>query len=129
MANLLQRGTSWLTAKTFDAAGETAVYTRGANSTTLAVATGGAYAFRIDQGDGTTAVAWSDQDFIVKRSDLKINGVNVLPAKGDKITRTVDGRAQVYAMMPIQGEQSWRWHDPNQETMRIHCKLITELTA
>ncbi len=128
MPNLMSRGISWLASKAFEAAGETVTVTRASASISITAMVGGPYAFRVDNGDGVTALMWADQEFFIKASDYVFASVRAIPQRGDKFTRTVDGRTRVYETMNAPGEQCWKWHDANQETIRIHTKLSESFT-
>ena len=131
MAGFLKNGVAWLKEQTFSHLADEAVgsFTDGTYTSSIKLVSGGPYLFRVDQGEGVSTVKWSDQDFIVQASELKLNGVAVLPAAGQQFTRTVNGKTEVFELMYLPSEQPWKWHDPDHTTIRLHCKRVSELSA
>ena len=124
MADMLHEGLAWLAEEMEEHVSREVIYTRGAYSTTMP-ATVGATPFRIDSiGQGTSNIVRSERDYLIRAAVLILNGEQVTPKRGDRITDSVDGK--VYECQPVvDGEPAWRKSDPMGEMYRIHCTKVT----
>lgn len=120
---MLHKGAEWLNRKLKQHAGETLVYSRGAHSVEI-TAPKGKTLLSITDGLGGTRIEWTDADFLIMASELILNGAQVEPERGDRITHTVDGASTVYEVRAPQGEPPWRWSDSFNVTMRVHAKKV-----
>jgi len=60
------------------------------------------------------------RDFLIRSTDLVINGSQVTPKAGDRIRESTF----VYEVMAPGTEPAWRYSDTYRRTLRIHTKLI-----
>lgn len=99
-------------------------YHRGNDSVTLSNKVwSGRTPFRVSDQNGSRLI-WSEKDFLIPVADLKINGVEVLPEKGDWISVEFDGPEgnQTFQPMHVKDEPFWRYSDPQRTVYRIHTK-------
>lgn len=68
--------------------------------------------------DGMVIEQVKSRDYLVKLADLVLNGVEVLPIKGDRI---VEG-SKTYAVLCMGTESQWKYTDPSQQIIRIHTR-------
>lgn len=99
------------------AAGEAALYSRGADSVAVTAVPGRAAGDLDDAGN--VVVLSSLHDWIIKAADLVLIGATVLPKRGDRIT--VGGR--VYETS-VEGEQVYSWCDPGHTYLRIRTREV-----
>lgn len=123
MANKLRTGMDWLNRKLKQHAGETLVYSRGVYSVTITAPVGKTM-LSITDGLGGTRIEWTDADLLITATDLILNGTQTEPARGDRITHTVDGVSTIYEVRAPQGEPPWRWSDSFGLVMRVHAKKV-----
>lgn len=124
MANVLRNGMDWLAAKLKQHAGESVVYSRGADSVAV-TATLGKTLMRLDSTQtGGSLMEWTDADFLIAAEDLILASVAVEPERGDKIRWTKGGITRVFEVLAPGGEPCWRWSDEFQTVMRIHTKQV-----
>jgi hypothetical protein len=64
------------------------------------------------------------RDYLIDTADLVLAGEQALPAKGDRIEEIDASKKHTYEVLPLGGEQHWRYSDPYRRTLRIHTKLI-----
>jgi len=115
----LDTAVAWLINKIDAEESHSVLYERGALSVTLNATPGRTEYQKMDQSGVVTD--FQTRDFIVTASDLILDGAVVLPVRGDTITDTA-GTAAVYEVLPIEGEQPYRFSDPLQRMLRIHTK-------
>lgn len=133
MSNMMTDGLDWLATQlgSVSVAGNVATLSRGLVTATLNVVSQG------DGGDGEYATQMGDTPedtvyvvhppergycgFLAKTSDYAIDGVAVLPERGD--TLTIGGR--VFAVSSPVGTMPWKYHpNPMHRTwIWIHTKL------
>lgn len=124
MANMLRNGTDWLHRKLKQHAGESLVYSRGAQSVTV-TAPMGKTMMRLDNSQtGGAIIEWTDADFLIAAADLVLGGSAVEPERGDKIRWTKEGITRVFEVLAPGGEPCWRWSDEHQTVYRIHTKQV-----
>ncbi len=120
MADRLRLAAARLAARLIEAASRTVEYRRGASSVTLS-ATLGASVLRITDGVGMR-IERTDRDYIVKAADMLLDGVAVVPQRGDVIWDATDGTTKVYEVGSPPGDPLWRYSDAHGYLMRIHAK-------
>lgn len=103
-------------------AGESIVYSRGAQSVTL-TAVPGVTGANLDDAGINVSVLTALRDWIIKADDLVIGGSAVMPKRGDRIT----AGGLVYEVN-VDGEQVYHWSDPGHTRLRVHTKQIDEVT-
>lgn len=67
--------------------------------------------------EGQTTVETKSRDFLILASDYKINDAQTLPRKNDRIIES----GKTYAVLSDGGEAYFRYSDPGQQILRIHC--------
>lgn len=123
--DILARGMAWLTDQLQAHLSQPVIYQRGALKVALC-ATFGRKLLRIDDGFGSIRMEWTDRDFLVPASKLKLGGQAVLPERGDRVKVQEGGVTHVYEVLAPGNEPPWRWCDPYRRMIRIHSKLIEE---
>ena len=123
MADLLQRGASWLADRLQDQAAHQVVYERGASMVALQ-ATFGSSLLKVDDGDSGVRMVRTDRDFIVRAADLVLGGDVVEPQRGDTVRETVGAAVHVYEVLAPPGEPEWRYSDQHRTILRIHAKRV-----
>ena len=64
------------------------------------------------------------RDYLIKATDLIIDGAIVEPQRGDQIKEDRDRDIAVYEVMrPDAGNEVWRYSDAGRTTIRIHTRL------
>lgn len=121
MTNVFTAGNLWLVGKLKSYAGESVTYTRGVESVSLTI-TRGQTAFETEDTDGFTITAHSI-DFIVKASDLVLDGEVALPEVRDYIT---DAAGKVYSVLILPGGTHYRFSDPAQTILRVHTRMVDD---
>lgn len=122
MSDLLQRGSDWLQDQRKQHATREVTYRRGTESVVVK-ATIGRTLFEQEDGTGAT-VRQQVRDYLIDTEDLVLAGTPTLPARGDRIEEIDAGWKYTYEVLPLGGEQHWRYSDPYRRTLRIHTKLI-----
>lgn len=126
MTDMLRAGLSFLNAQRHAHMSSSVTYARGAFSVVLN-ATIGKTAFRQTDDYGVIR-RYEMRDFIVQASDLVLNTETVLPEPGDKITQTENDIDYVYEVMSPGDEPHYRFSDAYMMVLRIHTKLVNEVT-
>ncbi len=122
MDDMLQVGLDWLEGQRREHLSRMVTYRRGLSSVEVP-ATVGATPFQADDGSGAV-IEQEIRDYLVAAADLVLDGVQVLPERGDEIVEARDGVAHVYAVMDLGPEPHYRTADPSGRTLRIHTKLV-----
>jgi hypothetical protein len=123
MPGLLRTGSDWLADQLKEHASRLVVYRRGGDEVAVQ-ATVGRTLLKLDDGYGGVRMEWTDRDFLIHAADLVLNGVAVLPERGDVIRETQGGRTFVYEVMAPGKEPAWRWSDEFYKVLRIHTKQV-----
>lgn len=101
-------------------------YTREGSASVVVNGTQGSTNWRVVNRDGFP-VRKTSVDWIIEAATLAIDGVPILPKRGDLITRVIGGVSRVYRVLPFgDDEQEYRFLDTGRTQLRIHTKLITE---
>ncbi len=128
MADMLAEGLSHLTDVLSEHASTNVTYKRGSYSVTLPALMGQQLLKTFD-GQGNAKMERADADFDIKASLLIINGSLTTPARGDYITKTFGTVTKRFDVMPMgSNEPAWRYLDPNQTMLRVHCKFGGKVT-
>ncbi len=77
---------------------------------------------RTGQDVGAAAVVYGDRDYLIPVADLALSGTAFEPARGDRITETVNGAALVFEIVTPAGEPEWRHSDQTKTVFRVHTK-------
>lgn len=127
MADLLKDSSAWLEDQRKQHRTCDVTYRRGVDSVVVK-ATIGRTLFEQDDGAGVI-VRLQVRDYLIDTVDLVLAGNQTLPAKGDRIEEIDAGQKHTYEVLPLGGEQHWRYSDPYRRTLRIHSKLIATEAA
>jgi hypothetical protein len=64
-------------------------------------------------------------DFIIRTSDvLSALGAGIVPQKGDRIDRTVNGFTHRYTVVIDNSTPAWEYSEPENLTMRVRARLV-----
>ena len=130
MADMLEQGASWLDDQRHQHMTRSVSYARGA--ITVAVqATIGRTEF--EQADDFGIVhKVESRDYLIRTSDLVLDGQATLPKQGDLIRESnVSGSSTttfVYEVLSPGDEPVFRYSDPYRKALRIHTKHIATET-
>jgi len=73
-----------------------------------------------DFGGDVMELTAREQDWIVWRDDLTLDGVPILPERNDVIVRTDErGNTRKYEVLPRLGERCYRFTDQSEQQLRI----------
>ena len=122
MGDLLRQGLAWLERQRHRHRTVRVAYVRGASTVRLA-ATVGRTVFETQDARGIVEKTES-RDFLVRATDLVLEGLRALPKRGDRIREIQGDRLYVYEVMAPGREPEWRWSDPYRRTLRIHTKQV-----
>lgn len=123
MPNLISRGMEFLARSLGQAAGVEVTYARSAASVTL-TAWVGRTVFARTQSEPGPSVIFGERDYLIPVADLVLAGSPAVPARGDRVTETIDGQAVTFEVAPVEGEPAWRYSDPARTLYRVHCKRV-----
>ena len=120
--NLARWGSGWLLDQQKAHWSSPVLYARGAASVEVRAQIGRT-PFGVDSGAGMVVEEVS-RDFIVLAADLVIDGQQIEPRAGDRITETLRGRTFVYEVNSPGKGQPWRWDDDFGTAYRIYTKQV-----
>jgi hypothetical protein len=122
MANLFETGAAFLADQLKEHGSQTVTYTRGADSVEVQAVVG-----RKDVLVETSAGALERHeqwDFLVAGTDLVLADNVTLPERGDRIKLPRANHTDLFEVMPLAGEDHWRWSDGFERLLRIHTKFV-----
>jgi hypothetical protein len=122
VVDLLEHSSAWLDGQRKKFLAKTVTYCRSQAEVEV-LATVGRTTFEIESSTGV-AERFEARDFIITAADLVLDGVVVLPERGDRIKETVGGQTLVYEVVGPGQEPCWRWSDPYRLAFRIHTKQV-----
>lgn len=120
---MLEQGLEWLHSEMFRLNSRPVIYRRGASQTTV-YAVPGITRFRTQNDAGEVRIEFSDRDFLVRASELVLDGTPTNPQPGDVILEEQDSTTYRYEVLAPPGEPVWRWSDTYYGVYRIHTKFI-----
>lgn len=124
MANLLQKGVSWLTDRLKTSAATAVEYeTQGVRHALTAAA--GRTEFNIADESGALFTL-TTADWIFKPADLAAIGVTK-PARGDRVHVTRGDAAEEYEILSRDGTQPYRF-DAHEQLIRVHTLQVKKTT-
>lgn len=127
MGDLLGTGSKWLTAQRHANMTVDVTYTTGSGSVTLKATVGASNTAEVL--DGQVVNASREADFLIRAVDLVVASLAVIPARGHRISRVVNGKRYFYSVTPTENDQCWRWADSEHEVYRVHTKADGSETA
>ncbi|MFG0243631.1 MAG: hypothetical protein ACF8R9_12665 [Phycisphaerales bacterium JB054] len=122
MADLLEQGAAFLDDRRHGHLTRTVTYERGASTVDLAATVGRTIFEQADESGFIRKV--ESRDFLVRRTDLILDGSESLPKAGDRIRETDGAQFQIYEVMAPGGEPPFRFSDPYRKVLRIHTKHV-----
>ena len=122
MVDLLSQAASWLDGVRTSHLSQLVTYQRGEQSVQLA-ATLGSTGYETSDDFGATVQARTT-DFIVSADALVLDGQQVNPQPGDRISVTAGPKVLVFEVLALPGGEHYRPADPNGRMLRIHAKQI-----
>lgn len=122
MPDALRDGLAWLTGRLLAHASEPVTYARGGVAVVVPAVLGKKL-LRLTDESGVR-VEWTDLDVLIAAADLDLGAGPVTPRRGDTVTVATAAGADVFEVMPFGPEPPWRWSDPFQTLLRIHCKQL-----
>ena len=127
MPDMLGQGSAWLEDQRHKHLSRPVVYQRGEESIELAATIGRTEFEQVDQSGLVNKI--ESRDFLVRRSDLILDGAPSLPKAGDRIREVNSEHVFIYEVMsplggPSGGEPPFRYSDPDRHTLRIHTKHV-----
>jgi len=120
MIDLLERASSWLADQRAKFASRLVTYQRKAGGSITVNACLGSSQFEAENSQGLIE-RYESRDFLVKASELVMDGETFLPQHGDRI---VDGQAGMTYEVLEAGGECWRYSDPHRISLRIHTKQV-----
>lgn len=127
MTDLLQQAASWLDGMRRTHLSRLVTYERGGDSVEIA-ATLAATTYEVADEAGAVMQAKAT-DFIVSAEALVLGGAVSRPIVGDRVRVTVGDGVRVFEVLDLGGTGHFRACDPDGRMLRIHTKLIDEVTA
>lgn len=105
-------------------AGVAVTYTRGSDSLEEldAIPTEERYSVPDEQG---ILQEIHSRDYLVKTSELIVDGSAVEPRVGDRITETIGSVDMIFEVFPVDGQRCFRYRDASRGTIRIHTKRVS----
>jgi len=122
MADLLQQGAAFLDDRRHEHLTRTVTYGRGASTVDVAATIGRTVFEQADESGLIRRV--ESRDFLVRRTDLVLDGSAALPRAGDRVRETDGFETQIFEVMAPGGEPPFRFSDPYRNTLRIHTKHV-----
>jgi len=120
--NIMEWGSDWLESQRDMHMTRSILYARG-GSFVAVQATPAETTFDVDDGTGAI-VSYVSRDFIVLAADLAIDGQQIEPLAGDRITETLRGHTFVYEVNAPGRKQPWKWADDFGAAYRIYTKQV-----
>lgn len=121
MTTLLTRGLTFHRRAMASAAGVAITYHRGPSHvhvTAVVVELGPG----LDEY-GAVLVDLVRRDYLITAADLLLDGVAVLPSRGDRVREIIAGKTEVYEVLPL-GDRAWYEADVVGGSLTIHCKHV-----
>jgi len=122
MADLLEQGAAFLDDRRHQHLTRAVTYERGAASVEVAVTVGRTVFEQADESGFIRKV--ESRDFLVRRTELILDGSEALPKAGDRVREADGEQVQIYEVMAPGGEPPFRYSDPYRKVLRIHTKHI-----
>lgn len=122
MADLFATGAAWLADQLKEHGSQLVTYVRTPHVIEVSAIVG-----RKDVLVETSAGALERHeqwDFLISAEDLVIAGNPTLPERGDQVKLPRASHVDVFEVMPLAGEDHWRWSDGYERLMRIHTKFV-----
>lgn len=119
MTNLLQDGAAWLAERLIESAGRTASYRRGGNvaSGLNLIPTESRHQATDRNGQ---VITQRMADWLIKGSDLVLNGKTILPLTGDVVETTIGAKSEQYEVVPAPDGRAFEFEDSHQHMLRVH---------
>lgn len=76
------------------------------------------------QDSSGAIIEWESTDFTISAEKLVLNGRQVEPEKGMRISRQFPDRTEVFEVQSPGDELPWQWKDSGRTRMRIHTVKV-----
>ena len=117
MPNMLDTAMGWLNTTLKTSAGNTIVYQRGSSTVSITAPVGASDGERMDTNG--TVYSFLSTDFLIKATDLVLDGEIAIPQRGDLI---VWNSCTYTVLAPKSGEKPYRESGPGGSVLRVHTK-------
>lgn len=117
---LLRRGAEMVTKHLITSGGEQVKYRR-ANAFVEISAAPARHGTRTLGEDAR--IVGDSYDWIIRSSDLVLNGDQVEPQRGDQIEHIVGSKRLTYTVLPQDGDDVFRFDSALRTSLRVHTKL------
>lgn len=117
MTDLLKSGSDWLATVQRTSVSQSVTYSRGPDSVSVLATIGTIRQEIVDEHGRIFEV--DGRDFLIDKTDLVLNAVEITPERGDTITQGT----YTYEVTSLGGEPPWRWFGRYHTRRRIHTKL------
>lgn len=124
MADFLQTSLTWLQGQAKAYFSRSVTYTRGSDEVVVSATVGQGKLFKLEEDYSAIKMEWSDRDYFIAAADLVLNGVVVLPVKGDQIIDSTDGTDAIYEVLAPGGEKPYRKVASREVMHQIHTKFM-----
>lgn len=121
MPNMLANAITWLDSTLKTSAGDVIVYQRGSSSVSITAPVGSTDGDRM--GAGGSIYSFITTDFLIKQSDLVIDGEIVVPQRGDLI---VWNSCRYTVLAQNSGEKPYSESGPGGTVLRVRTKKTGE---
>lgn len=122
MASRMQQSVDRHFQRLLERSGEAATYSRGQLSAAITAAPGST-AVTVEDAEGVSVRA-KRCDWIVKASQLVLDGEQVTPEVGDLIRLADGGQTAVYEVQRLAGDGHYRPCAPGSAYLRIHTRQV-----
>jgi hypothetical protein len=124
--DIFKDAAGWLADQRAKFASQVVTYRQGDKSVQLPAALGSTR-FEVESSTGVIESVES-RDFIIRRADLAVGGVALLPLEGDTILLAQgDGTTGTYqVLLPPGREQAWSFSDRHETSIRVHTKQVAQ---
>jgi len=122
---MIRRAEAWIVQQRLRHLSRPVTYARGEHSVEVQAAVGRTE-FEVDNGTGVLEKVES-RDFLIRASDLVLDGTTVKPERGDRVREESDGVTYVYEVMAPGRFPEAHWSGRSRLTWRIHTKLVDTL--
>jgi hypothetical protein len=75
---------------------------------------------KLDDGAGKFRIEVTDLDVLIDVVYLP----DIEPQRGDLVLISLGSETKTFEVTPYQGDPCWRWADPHESMLRIHCKFV-----
>jgi len=118
-ANRMSEAVAKLAGVFADHVSVTVTYSRSGSSLGGISATISVSRYDVEQDGMVTA--WEIREYLVAATSLVLDGVQIAPQVGDRMTQGAD---DVYEVLDVPGQGCWQWADGMSNVRQIHTKRV-----